>query len=129
MLNCENKICILSIISTLKDTSVGIWNRERLQTVLYKAVKHEDVEIAAKCLKLGVVDVNTRYEPVSKTFHLQLEYLGWFNSIHKSSKIILKTCVVYVKYYLTHCLSTRLRHERFCAKLTVISCFVSLLLC
>lgn len=84
MLNCENKICILSIISTLKDTSVGIWNRERLQTVLYKAVKHEDVEIAAKCLKLGVVDVNTRYEPVSKMFNLQLEYLGWFNSKFKN---------------------------------------------
>ena len=79
--NSENKKSILSIISTtLKDTSVGIWNRERLQTVLYKAVKHEDVEIAAKCLKLGVVDVNTRYEPVSKMFNLQSDRLVQFLS-------------------------------------------------
>ena len=55
MVNCD---------FSLQDTSVGIWNRERLATVLYKAVKHEDVEIAAKCLRLGIVDVNTRYEPV-----------------------------------------------------------------
>eukprot|EP00093_Oithona_nana_P012136 12136.XXX_402249_402565_1 [CDS] Oithona nana genome sequencing. len=46
------------------DTGVNLWKRERLQSVLYKAVKHEDVEMAAKCLKMGAVDVNTRYEPV-----------------------------------------------------------------
>ena len=76
--NSENKKSKLS--TTLKDTSVGIWNRERLQTVLYKAVKHEDVEIAAKCLKLGVVDVNTRYEPVSKMFNLHLYRIVQFLS-------------------------------------------------
>ena len=43
---------------------MNLWKRERLQSVLYKAVKHEDVEMAAKCLKMGAVDVNTRYEPV-----------------------------------------------------------------
>ena len=41
-----------------------MWRKERLQSILYKAVKHEDVEMAAKCLKMGTVDVNNRYEPV-----------------------------------------------------------------
>ena len=51
---------------------MNLWKRERLQSVLYKAVKHEDVEMAAKCLKMGAVDVNTRYEPV-RSFILEKE--------------------------------------------------------
>ena len=43
---------------------MDLWRKERIQSVLYKAVKQEDVEMAAKCLKMGAVDVNTRYEPV-----------------------------------------------------------------
>ena len=43
---------------------MDLWRKERIQAVLYKAVKQEDVEMAAKCLKMGAVDVNTRYEPV-----------------------------------------------------------------
>ena len=51
-------------LNVFKDTGLDLWRKERLQSVLYKAVKHEDVELAAKCLKMGTVDVNTRYEPV-----------------------------------------------------------------
>ena len=47
-----------------KDTGLDLWRKERIQAILYKAVKQEDVEMAAKCLKMGAVDVNTRYEPV-----------------------------------------------------------------
>ena len=43
---------------------MDLWRKERIQSVLYKAVKQEDVEMAAKCLKMGAVDMNTRYEPV-----------------------------------------------------------------
>ena len=67
MVNCD---------FSLQDTSVGIWNRERLATVLYKAVKHEDVEIAAKCLRLGIVDVNTRYEPVRNNIFTYTTYFS-----------------------------------------------------
>ena len=72
MVNCD---------FSLQDTSVGIWNRERLATVLYKAVKHEDVEIAAKCLKLGIVDVNTRFEPVRNKKHF-IQASPVHNEIH-----------------------------------------------
>jgi len=49
------------------DTGLDLWRKERIQSVLYKAVKQEDVEMAAKCLKMGAVDVNTRYEPIGQT--------------------------------------------------------------
>ena len=55
---------LLKSIYLFKDTGLDLWRKERIQSVLYKAVKQEDVEMAAKCLKMGAVDVNTRYEPV-----------------------------------------------------------------
>ena len=67
-------IKITKLWHLFKDTGVDLWRRERLQAVLYKAVKHEDVEMAAKCLKMGPVDVNTRYEPV-RSFIIQSAYI------------------------------------------------------
>ena len=57
-------IAKIKINLLFKDTGLDLWRKERIQAVLYKAVKQEDVEMAAKCLKMGAVDVNTRYEPV-----------------------------------------------------------------
>ena len=55
---------------------MDLWRKERIQAVLYKAVKQEDVEMAAKCLKMGAVDVNTRYEPVRKILYHKKFLLG-----------------------------------------------------
>ncbi len=60
----DSNIRTFTTCSVFKDTGLHVWRKERLQSILYKAVKHEDVEMAAKCLKMGTVDVNNRYEPV-----------------------------------------------------------------
>lgn len=64
ILNNSDNLDNASKFST--DTSLDVWRRARLQTVLHKSILRNDVELSARCLRLGA-DVGQVYDPNGQT--------------------------------------------------------------